>query len=138
MLFIRHNSGLFCNQLLVVVRFLVMSVDFYTKGCHLLNYNDVIATRRVPYILHPQLWQNDWGGRGALELYPTTAGPEGISEPAWASLAFDQYCYVNSLSGSVCTTNFQLTNLQVCHTTGVRTIFWAFRMRMCNKCRGKE
>ena len=50
-----------------------MSVNSYTKGCHLLNHDDVIGTRRVSYILymplpHYQLWQKDWGG--ALELYP--------------------------------------------------------------------
>ncbi|KAJ4479109.1 nuclear protein [Lentinula aciculospora] len=61
-----------------------MSVNSYTKGCHLLNHDDVIGTRRVSYILYMplpnyQLWQKDWGG--ALELYPTKAGPDGISEP---------------------------------------------------------
>ncbi|KAF5371104.1 hypothetical protein D9758_004103 [Tetrapyrgos nigripes] len=61
-----------------------MSVNSYTKGCHLLNHDDVIGTRRVSYILymplpHYQLWQKDWGG--ALELYPTKPGPNGVPEP---------------------------------------------------------
>ncbi|KAJ3838267.1 Oxoglutarate and iron-dependent oxygenase degradation C-term-domain-containing protein [Lentinula raphanica] len=61
-----------------------MSVNSYTKGCHLLNHDDVIGTRRVSYILYMplpnyQLWQRDWGG--ALELYPTKLGPEGVPEP---------------------------------------------------------
>jgi len=61
-----------------------MSVNSYTKGCHLLNHDDVIGTRRVSYILymplpHYQFWQKDWGG--ALELYPTKLGPNGIPEP---------------------------------------------------------
>ncbi|KAE9404856.1 hypothetical protein BT96DRAFT_1016009 [Gymnopus androsaceus JB14] len=61
-----------------------MSVNSYTKGCHLLNHDDVIGTRRVSYILymplpHYQLWQKDWGG--ALELYPTKPGPDGVPEP---------------------------------------------------------
>ncbi|KIK67585.1 hypothetical protein GYMLUDRAFT_36324 [Collybiopsis luxurians FD-317 M1] len=61
-----------------------MSVNSYTKGCHLLNHDDVIGTRRVSYILymplpHYQLWQRDWGG--ALELYPTRPGPDDIPEP---------------------------------------------------------
>ncbi|PWN30754.1 hypothetical protein BDZ90DRAFT_229751 [Jaminaea rosea] len=49
-----------------------MSINDYRSGCHLLNHDDVIATRRVSYILylpdpaHP--WQPEWGG--ALELYP--------------------------------------------------------------------
>src|SRR6266702_1065086 len=39
-----------------------MSVNTYRKGCHLLNHDDVIGTRRVSYILymplpHYQLWQ---------------------------------------------------------------------------------
>ena len=61
-----------------------MSVVSYRKGCHLLNHDDVIGTRRVSYILymplpHYQGWQADWGG--ALELYPVKPGPDGIPEP---------------------------------------------------------
>ncbi|KAK7696005.1 hypothetical protein QCA50_000645 [Cerrena zonata] len=61
-----------------------MSVNTYTKGCHLLNHDDVIGTRRVSYILymplpHYQGWQKEWGG--ALELYPTKPGPDGVLEP---------------------------------------------------------
>ncbi|KAG2013135.1 nuclear protein [Coprinopsis cinerea AmutBmut pab1-1] len=61
-----------------------MSVNSYTRGCHLLNHDDVIGTRRVSYILylplpHYQLWQKDWGG--ALELYPVKPGPDGQLEP---------------------------------------------------------
>ncbi|KAG6856779.1 hypothetical protein H0H87_000747 [Tephrocybe sp. NHM501043] len=61
-----------------------MSVNSYTKGCHLLNHDDVIGTRRVSYILymplpHYTLWQKDWGG--ALELYPVKEGADGQSEP---------------------------------------------------------
>ncbi|THV08127.1 nuclear protein [Dendrothele bispora CBS 962.96] len=61
-----------------------MSVNSYTKGCHLLNHDDVIGSRRVSYILymplpHYQFWQKDWGG--ALELYPTKLGPNGTLEP---------------------------------------------------------
>ncbi|KAG6891719.1 hypothetical protein C0992_010122 [Termitomyces sp. T32_za158] len=61
-----------------------MSVNSYTKGCHLLNHDDVIGTRRVSYILymplpHYTLWQSDWGG--ALELYPVKEGPDGHLEP---------------------------------------------------------
>ncbi|KAJ7693866.1 nuclear protein [Mycena rosella] len=61
-----------------------MSVNSYTRGCHLLNHDDVIGSRRVSYILymplpHFQFWQKDWGG--ALELYPTVVGPDGEREP---------------------------------------------------------
>ncbi|RPD67324.1 nuclear protein [Lentinus tigrinus ALCF2SS1-7] len=61
-----------------------MSVVSYRKGCHLLNHDDVIGTRRVSYILymplpHYQGWQAEWGG--ALELYPVKTGPEGLPEP---------------------------------------------------------
>jgi len=65
-----------------------MSVNSYTKGCHLLNHDDVIGTRRVSYIFymplpHYQLWQKDWGG--ALELYPVRPvagdGNDGELEP---------------------------------------------------------
>ena len=61
-----------------------MSVASYTRGCHLLNHDDVIGTRRVSYILymplpHYQLWQKEWGG--ALELYPVSVNQDGQSEP---------------------------------------------------------
>jgi len=61
-----------------------MSVNSYTRGCHLLNHDDVIGTRRVSYILymplpHYQMWQQDWGG--ALELYPARINEDGQPEP---------------------------------------------------------
>lgn len=61
-----------------------MSVNSYTKGCHLLNHDDVIGTRRVSYILymplpHYQMWQRDWGG--SLELYPVFQNGDGVPEP---------------------------------------------------------
>jgi Rps23 Pro-64 3,4-dihydroxylase Tpa1-like proline 4-hydroxylase len=63
-----------------------MSVNTYRKGCHLLNHDDVIGTRRVSYILYMplpnyQLWQREWGG--ALELYPVKEkeGSQGVLEP---------------------------------------------------------
>lgn len=61
-----------------------MSVNSYTQGCHLLNHDDVIGTRRVSYILYMPLpygeeWKKEWGG--ALELYPVQLGIDGISEP---------------------------------------------------------
>jgi len=61
-----------------------MSVNTYKNGCHLLNHDDVIGTRRVSYILYMPLpydqpWRRDWGG--ALELYPVKEGPAGVLEP---------------------------------------------------------
>ena len=61
-----------------------MSVNSYTKGCHLLNHDDVIGTRRVSYILymplpHYQTWQREWGG--ALELYPVSRAADGSLGP---------------------------------------------------------
>jgi hypothetical protein len=63
-----------------------MSVNTYRKGCHLLNHDDVIGTRRVSYVLYMplpnyQLWQREWGG--ALELYPVKEkeGTQGVLEP---------------------------------------------------------
>ena len=61
-----------------------MSVNTYRKGCHLLNHDDVIGTRRVSYILymplpHDRPWQRAWGG--ALELYPVKEGAGAVLEP---------------------------------------------------------
>lgn len=63
-----------------------MSVNSYKKGCHLLNHDDVIGTRRVSYILYmpypiEEPWKEEWGG--SLELYPTVQVPgTDISEPS--------------------------------------------------------
>lgn len=61
-----------------------MSVNSYMKGCHLLNHDDVIGTRRVSYILYMPLpygqeWKEEYGG--ALELYPVRLGADGDPEP---------------------------------------------------------
>ncbi|KAH0840195.1 Oxoglutarate and iron-dependent oxygenase degradation C-term-domain-containing protein [Lanmaoa asiatica] len=60
-----------------------MSVNSYTRGCHLLNHDDVIGTRRVSYILYMPIpcdktWRTEYGG--ALELYPVREGGD-IPEP---------------------------------------------------------
>ncbi|EJU06373.1 hypothetical protein DACRYDRAFT_97845 [Dacryopinax primogenitus] len=64
-----------------------MSSNSYRQGCHLLNHDDVIGTRRVSYILYLPLsgsgstdWKDEWGG--ALELYPVLPPVEGqLPEP---------------------------------------------------------
>lgn len=61
-----------------------MSVNTYRSGCHLLNHDDVIGSRRVSYILYMPLpygtkWDPAWGG--ALELYDTQPGPSSVPEP---------------------------------------------------------
>ncbi|TFL05840.1 Oxoglutarate and iron-dependent oxygenase degradation C-term-domain-containing protein [Pterulicium gracile] len=75
-----------------------MSVNSYTKGCHLLNHDDVIGTRRLSYILymplpHYQMWQKEWGG--GLEIYPVLDGkdepepvPTRIIPPSWNQFIF--------------------------------------------------
>ncbi|EGO02360.1 hypothetical protein SERLA73DRAFT_159290 [Serpula lacrymans var. lacrymans S7.3] len=79
-----------------------MSVNSYTTGCHLLNHDDVIGTRRVSYILymplpHTDQWKAEYGG--ALELYPTRISVEGADPepipfpsksipPAWNQFVF--------------------------------------------------
>ncbi|KAF9475086.1 hypothetical protein BDN70DRAFT_884146 [Pholiota conissans] len=78
-----------------------MSVNSYTRGCHLLAHDGVIDTRRISYTLHMplphyQLWNKDWGG--ALELYPTKINDDGQAEsepipfksilPSWNQFVF--------------------------------------------------
>jgi Rps23 Pro-64 3,4-dihydroxylase Tpa1-like proline 4-hydroxylase len=80
-----------------------MSVNSYRKGCHLLNHDDVISTRRVSYILYMPIsprpaWQKEWGG--ALELYPVTKAEDGslvpdvapskVIPPSWNQFVFFQ------------------------------------------------
>lgn len=49
-----------------------LSVNRYTKGCHLLNHDDVIGDRCVSFILYlpdpSEEWKSEYGGK--LELYP--------------------------------------------------------------------
>lgn len=60
-----------------------LSVNLYNKGCHLLNHDDVIGTRRVSYILYllppDEAWDAKWGG--ALRLFPTVK--KGVPAPDW-------------------------------------------------------
>ncbi|ANB15501.1 Tpa1p [Sugiyamaella lignohabitans] len=73
-----------------------MSINLYDKGCHLLNHDDVIGSRRISYILYltdpDKAWKAKWGG--ALRLYPTVVPniPEAdwsVSlPPAWNQLSF--------------------------------------------------
>ncbi|KAG2198024.1 hypothetical protein INT47_004991 [Mucor saturninus] len=60
-----------------------MSINSYQEGCHLLNHDDVIGTRRVSYILYltdpDQPWKREEGG--ALELYPVIEKGTPATEP---------------------------------------------------------
>ncbi|KAI8370317.1 Oxoglutarate and iron-dependent oxygenase degradation C-term-domain-containing protein [Radiomyces spectabilis] len=61
-----------------------MSVNTYTEGCHLLNHDDVIGTRRVSFILYmpdpDEPWYPSYGG--ALELYPVVERDTPAIEPS--------------------------------------------------------
>lgn len=73
-----------------------LSINVYQKGCHLLNHDDVIGSRRVSYILYlpdpDEPWQAKWGG--ALRLYSTLTPNIPSTDwelkipPAWNQLAF--------------------------------------------------
>ena len=81
-----------------------MSINSYRAGCHLLNHDDVIGTRRVSYILympiedeHEVQWDPSWGG--ALELYAVKSignilepecSPSCILPPSWNQVMLDK------------------------------------------------
>ncbi|KAI5958581.1 NUA3 [Candida theae] len=50
-----------------------MSINTYTRGCHLLTHDDVIGSRRVSFILYmpdpDKIWKPQYGG--ALRLFPS-------------------------------------------------------------------
>lgn len=50
-----------------------ISINTYTKGCHLLTHDDVIGSRRVSFILYlpepGRIWKEHYGG--ALRLFPS-------------------------------------------------------------------
>ncbi|KAI8064060.1 Oxoglutarate and iron-dependent oxygenase degradation C-term-domain-containing protein [Thamnidium elegans] len=60
-----------------------MSINSYQEGCHLLNHDDVIGTRRVSYILYLTDPDHPWDAKdgGALELYPVIEKGTPASEP---------------------------------------------------------
>ncbi|KAL0091040.1 Oxoglutarate and iron-dependent oxygenase degradation C-term-domain-containing protein [Phycomyces blakesleeanus] len=60
-----------------------MSINSYNGGCHLLNHDDVIGTRRVSYILYLTDPENPWDPKdgGALELYPVIEKGIPATEP---------------------------------------------------------
>lgn len=60
-----------------------MSINSYQEGCHLLNHDDVIGTRRVSYILYLTDPDQSWDPKdgGALELYPVIKKNIPASEP---------------------------------------------------------
>ncbi|KAH8554326.1 Oxoglutarate and iron-dependent oxygenase degradation C-term-domain-containing protein [Umbelopsis sp. PMI_123] len=68
-----------------------MSINNYLNGCHLLNHDDVIGTRRVSYILYLTDPDERWDPKngGALELYPViekgtpATDPSLIIPPQW-------------------------------------------------------
>ena len=61
-----------------------MSTNNYGAGCHLLNHDDVIGTRRISFILYLPLPDPQWepGYGGALELYPLSTPPTNPTTPA--------------------------------------------------------
>ncbi|KAI7871903.1 Oxoglutarate and iron-dependent oxygenase degradation C-term-domain-containing protein [Spinellus fusiger] len=60
-----------------------MSINSYNAGCHLLNHDDVIGTRRVSYILYLTDPEQPWDPKdgGALELYPVVEKGVPATEP---------------------------------------------------------
>ncbi|KAI8908303.1 Oxoglutarate and iron-dependent oxygenase degradation C-term-domain-containing protein [Gorgonomyces haynaldii] len=73
-----------------------LSINKYSQGCHLLNHDDVIGTRKVSFILYlpdpEDEWLPEYGG--ALELYPVLEKgtpknePTVVLAPVWNSFSF--------------------------------------------------
>lgn len=76
-----------------------LSINVYQQGCHLLNHDDVIGSRRISYILYlpdptdPAGWEYPKNG-GALRLYPTERLNVPANDwtleipPVWNQMAF--------------------------------------------------
>ena len=79
-----------------------MSVNTYTEGCHLLNHDDVIGTRRISFILYmpppDEHWDPSYGG--ALELYPVVERDTPANEPSVSvPPQWNQFCMFTVLPG---------------------------------------
>lgn len=61
-----------------------MSINTYTKGCHLLTHDDVIGSRRVSFILYmpdpDREWKEHYGG--ALRLFPAVVPNVPQTDPS--------------------------------------------------------
>ncbi|KAI9220189.1 Oxoglutarate and iron-dependent oxygenase degradation C-term-domain-containing protein [Blastocladiella britannica] len=73
-----------------------MSINSYRQGCHLLNHDDVIGSRRVSYILYvprpDEEWRPEYGG--ALELYPCIKSGTPANDPTVVvPPAFNQFIF---------------------------------------------
>ncbi|CAK7910021.1 prolyl 3,4-dihydroxylase Tpa1p [[Candida] anglica] len=68
-----------------------MSINTYTKGCHLLTHDDVIGSRRVSFILYlpepDREWKASYGG--ALRLFPSVV--ENVPESDFHSKFVPQF-----------------------------------------------
>jgi hypothetical protein len=66
--------------------------------------------------------------------------PEGMAEPAWVYLAFENTCHVRSIAlmcACVCT-NLIFPCIQKCEAKNVKSVLWAARIRLCANCFNKE
>lgn len=61
-----------------------MSINTYTKGCHLLTHDDVIGSRRISFILYlpdpDRTWKPHYGG--GLRLFPSVVPNIPHSDPS--------------------------------------------------------
>ncbi|EDO16137.1 hypothetical protein Kpol_1070p20 [Vanderwaltozyma polyspora DSM 70294] len=61
-----------------------MSMQHYTKGCHLLTHDDVIGSRRISFILYlpepDRKWKSHYGG--GLRLFPSIKENIPYSDPS--------------------------------------------------------
>ncbi|EEB05623.1 2-oxoglutarate and Fe(II) dioxygenase domain-containing protein 1 [Schizosaccharomyces japonicus yFS275] len=73
-----------------------LAVNVYTRGCHLMNHDDVIGSRCISYILYlvepDEGWKPEYGG--ALRLFPTLEPSFPAADyclsipPQWNQLSF--------------------------------------------------
>ena len=79
-----------------------MSINTYTKGCHLLTHDDVIGSRRISFILYlpdpDRKWKSHYGG--GLRLFPSILPNVPHSDPS-AKLVpqFNQIAFFKVLPG---------------------------------------
>lgn len=68
-----------------------MSINTYTKGCHLLTHDDVIGSRRVSFILYmpdpDSTWKSHYGG--GLRLFPAIV--PNVPETDWSNKLIPQF-----------------------------------------------
>ncbi|PBK64123.1 hypothetical protein ARMSODRAFT_472601 [Armillaria solidipes] len=123
--------------------FMNLPLELWLEVFKLLHPSDLLRLSRTNLQFRSVLMSRSseivW--RAARSDIPKLPGPPpGLSEPAWANLAFDSTCHVRLCScyGQLGVGSDLTCITQFCSRTGIRRIDFLFRVRTCGACTEKQ